>query len=122
MLSSELQNQLFSLLVPPDILASFDIISVDEKEEEIIIILLEKASKIPAELVGKDYVQNGYLNDLELQSAPIQCKTCYLKLRRRRWKEQKSADSKGCFNSYDFNYTGTKATKQFGAFLKENSG
>ena len=118
--NKNLQEQLYSLLVPSEILISFDIVSIMEKEEEIIIKLLEKEDLVPNILAGKEWVLNGYMNEYEIQSAPIQCKTCYLKLRRRRWKQRGTLDSTNCHNEYDYTSPGTKATKMFGAFLKEN--
>ena len=117
---NQLQDQLYSLLVPSEILLSFDIVSVIEKKEEILINLLEKEELIPLVLAGKASVLNGFMNVLEIQSSPIQCKTCYLKLKRRRWKQRGTSDSTNCHNEYDYTSPGTKATKLFGAFLKEN--
>lgn len=116
----ELNNQLYSLLIPKEILESFTIEQIKESEELIEISLLEK-ELIPAELTGKQAVLNGYMNPIELHSYPIQGKTCYLKLKRRRWKLKGTSNSSNCHNEYDFAAEGTKATKQFGAFLKENN-
>jgi hypothetical protein len=45
-------------------------------------------------------------------------KKCILKLVRRRWKEKNNTSS-SYHNSYFFAQKGTKATPDFGAFLKE---
>ena len=116
---SELQSQLYDLLLPVEILDSFEIVKIKKSEEIVEIELIEK-ELIPSELIGKQAVLNGYMNPIELQSYPIQGRRCYLKLKRRRWKAQGTRDSTNCHNEYDFAAEGTKATKMFGAFLKEN--
>jgi hypothetical protein len=115
----QLQAQLWSLLVPKEILIYFEIIRVVELATKISIYLTEKQDLIPEKLKGKEPVLNGYLNDLELQTYPIQGKSCHLVLRRRRWKEQGTDGRQSYWNEYDFAAEGTKATKAFGAFLKE---
>lgn len=115
-----IQSQLLELIIPKEILFSFDTESMKESEDIVEIHLVEK-ELIPAELSGKQAVLNGFMNQIELQSFPIQGRTCYLKLKRRRWKIQGTTDSTNCHNEYDFAAKGTKATKLFGAFLKENS-
>lgn len=115
----ELQERLYKLLIPADILVSFEIENIKESEEIVEIELIEKAV-IPLQLNDKQAVLNGYMNPIELQSYPIQGRKCYLKLKRRRWKVQGTTDSTNCHNEYDFAAEGTKATKMFGAFLKEN--
>ena len=119
MKKEEIQLQLYSLVVPKEILFSFEIENIKESEEIVEIALVEK-ELIPSELKGKQAVLNGYMNPIELQSYPIQGRKCYLKLKRRRWKAQGTTDSTNCHNEYDFAAEGTKATKLFGAFLKEN--
>jgi hypothetical protein len=119
MQKEELQRRLFSLLIPEEILVSFEIENIKESEEVIEIELVEK-ELIPTQLIGKQAVLNGYMNPIELQSYPIQGRKCYLKLKRRRWKQRGTTDSTNCHNEYDFAAEGTKATKMFGAFLKEN--
>lgn len=115
-----LTNQVCGLLIPKEILDSFTIEQIKEGEEIIEIFLLEK-ELIPIALTGKEAVLNGYMNPIELHNYPLQGKTCYLKLKRRRWKIKGTSNSTNCHNEYDFAAEGTKATKAFGAFLKENN-
>jgi len=119
MKKEDLQAHLYSLIIPKEILLFFDIEDIKESEEIVDIYMLEKEI-IPPELVGKQAVLNGFMNPIELQSFPIQGRKCYIKLKRRRWKAQGTTDSTQCHNKYDFAAEGTKATKMFGAFLKEN--
>jgi hypothetical protein len=114
---NSIQAHLYSLLIPEEILASFEIDSITEKEEDLFIYLTEKESCLPSTDV--DLVQNGFMNPLELNSFPITGKRCFLKLKRRKWKLRGSDGSSSYTNSYDFTLEGTKATKLFGSFLKE---
>ena len=57
------------------------------------------------------------MNPIELQTFPTKGKEVFLLLKRRRWKIVGSSQSH--FNSYTFHEEGMKATREFGAFLKE---
>jgi hypothetical protein len=97
------------LLVPEEILSSFAIDSITEKEEDLFIYLTEKESCIPSKPV--DLVQNGFMNPLELNSFPILGKRCFLILKRRKWKPRGGDGSSSYTNTYDYTLEGTKATK-----------
>jgi len=116
---AELQTELLLMFVPEDILAHFVLQRIIKKSSSYTVELDEKADRTPVELKGKIAVLDGYLNIIELQSFPIQAKKCYLRLRRRRWKEQGTDGKQSYWNDYDFAAEGTKATKAFGDFLKE---
>lgn len=116
---NSLENELLQMLVPSEILAHFDVQRIRRNETEITIELDEREDQVPVVLKGKVSVLDGFLNPLELQSFPIQAKKCYLRLRRRRWKEKGSDGTQSYWNEYDFAAEGTKATKAFGDFLKE---
>ena len=106
----QLQLHLSSLLVPKEILDDFEITSIVDKSTNITIMLTEKPDRIPEKLKGKESVLNGYMHDLELQTYPLQGKSCYLKLRRRRWKEKGSDGKQAYWNEYNYAAEGTKAT------------
>lgn len=110
----------YHLIVPSDILMYFEVTDVMEREEDITLTLIEKSDYLPVNSTGKSLVLNGYMHPLELSHFPIQGKSFYLRLIRRRWKEQNTVERQSYFNEYDFAAEGTKATKTFGAFLKEN--
>ena len=109
----------YHLILPLDILKYFEVTGVEEREEDITITLIEKSENFPI-IEGKSIVLNGYMNPLELLHYPIQGKSCYLRLIRRRWKGEGTDGKPSYYNTYDFAAEGTKATKTFGAFLKEN--
>lgn len=103
-------------VVPKQWLESFEITELQELEKEWRITLVEKEPLIPRELKGRDVVQNGYMNPVEVEDYPMRGKSTYLQFIRRRWKER--GQSTGYANEYDFHPKGMKATKEFGAFLK----
>lgn len=108
---------LIKLVVPSEILTHFEVSEIQDFTDRTEITLTEKENLIPAALRDKSAVLNGYWNAIELQTFPQQGKACYLKLRRRKWKEAGGGESYG--NNYHYNIDGTKATRDFGAFLKE---
>lgn len=113
---SAIREHLYSLLVPKEILDSFEIASVTEKDEELLIDLVEKETRVPK--YNGNLVLNGFMNIIELDSFPVSGKRCFLRLKRRKWKVIGSDGSTSYFNAYDYTTKGTKATKAFGAFLK----
>ena len=118
---TSIQSHLLSLLVPSDILTSFEISQVIENDTELLIELIEKASLVPKALNGKQVSLDGYMNATTLQHYPQMGKQYYIHLKRRRWKEMGVQGGKSYHNEYIFTAAGTMATKSFGAFLKRNS-
>jgi len=116
-----IEEHILRLLVPQEILESFELNKIIENDSELLFDLIEKASCIPQPIAGKEVVLDGYLNVTTLQSFPQNGKQCYIHLRRRRWKEKGSPDNKAYHNEYEYTAAGTMATKSFGAFLKRNS-
>ena len=75
-----IDTQLFSFLIPKEILIDFEIKNIEDTEELLIIELVEKLQNISK--LGKDetLVNNGFMNPLELQHFPMNGKKCVLKL------------------------------------------
>ena len=115
-MEERIMDMLVRLIVPEEILKSFNVSALKEWGDSYEITLTEKEDLVPEALKGKQAVLDGYWNALELQTFPQKGKACYLKLIRRKWKE--SGGSQGYGNSYHYNVDGTKATEDFGAFLK----
>ena len=109
-------EQVLEALLPKEWLRPFDITEVKELEKEWQITLVEKEHLVPEKLRGKEVVQNGYMNPVEMTDFPLRGKQTYLKFFRRRWKEPGADESYN--NDYDFHPKGMKATKEFGDFLK----
>ena len=116
----ELFNSFSKLFVPPEILSHFEVTGLEEIGDVIQIELKEKkdAHHIPKQILkeGKA-VLDGFCNKIEIQTFPAQGKEVFLTLYRRKWKIKGTSISYS--NSYSFTEKGMKATKDFGAFLKE---
>jgi hypothetical protein len=116
MLTENLFASLASIVVPKDYLNDFEIVSVEEKPSEWVITLHEKADRIPAALMGKSSVLDGFCNPITILSHGFSMKKIYLQLYRRRWKEPVS--NRHYHNEYDLHPEGMKTTRKFAAFLK----
>jgi hypothetical protein len=115
-----MSHELIKLFVPDYILEHFEYESLTELSGVIRIVLVEKQDPehLPKSILNKgQVVSDGFMNPLELQTFPTKGKEVFLLLKRRRWKIKGS--SKSYFNTYDFHQEGMKATREFGAFLKE---
>ena len=116
----ELFNSFSKLFVPSEILTHFEVTGLEEIGGVIQIELKEKkdANHIPKQILkeGKA-VLDGFCNKIEIQTFPAQGKEVFLTLYRRKWKIK--GTTKSYSNRYDFTEKGMKATKDFGAFLKE---
>ena len=119
--ADSIQTHLYRLIIPEDILSNFEIESVIENQEELLIVLVEKEILVPLALKGKEACLDGYLNAVTLQHFSVIGKKCYLQLKRRGWKEKGQKEGKSVHNEYQFTASGTMATQAFGAFLKRNS-
>jgi hypothetical protein len=117
-MEKNLYTELLKLIAPKEITDNFELVEIIEKETSITLYFKELETKIPPELQGKEVVQDGYLNKLELQTFPLKDKTVYLAIQRRRWKE-KGTTSPSYDNTYNLHIEGMKTTNEFGAFLKE---
>lgn len=116
-----MEKSLLDLVCPQSIQRSFKLVSIGEKEHIIELLFEEDKELVPAALSDKSVVLDGFCNSLSLLSFPIKAKPTFLVLKRRRWKIQ-GGDNTHYSNEYDFAQDGTKATKEFAAFLKEVHG
>ena len=120
-IKKEMQD-ILTLIVPKEILAHFDYEQYREESGVFLIELVEKddLDHIPKSILREGKVlHNGYMNSIDLQTYPLQGKEVFLRLKRRRWRMKHDETKKSYFNEYDFSFPGIKATKAFGAFLKE---
>ena len=115
-----MDKDLIKMFVSEDILSHFEFEGYEYIDGVYKIYLIEKddLERVPKEILktGKA-VRDGYMNSLELQTYPVNTKEVFLHLKRRRWKVK--GTNKGYHNIYKFHREGMKATKSFGAFLKE---
>lgn len=108
------------MFVPSEYLKDFEPNSIEERPDEWVIELVEKADRVPAALRGKEVVLDGYCNEVDILTHGFSLKKIYLRLVRRRWKEK--GGSKHYSNEYDLHLPGMKTTREFRDFLKEIGG
>lgn len=96
---------------------NFEVQEFIEKENECILIVIEKNDRIPEELKGKEVILNGYKEKIEIIEHPFMEKLFYIQFFRRKWKEKGGTESYS--NTYELHPPGMKATQEFGDFLKE---
>jgi hypothetical protein len=124
-----MDQSIIGLFIPQEILEHFEYQGMEEISGCIYLICHEKSdvSHIPKEIIriGKAKL-DGFANKIDIQTFPAQGKEVFIRLYRRKWRikyipkimEDKIHD-KAYTNQYDFIAEGAKATKEFGAFLKE---
>ncbi len=116
-----LYSGIVDLIAPGEISKNFEIVTINEKGESIIILFEEKANLIPQGLKGKDDVVDGFLNPVDLRTFPLKDKTIYLSIKRRRWKEC-GKTNKRYHNTYNLHRRGMWTLNDFGDFFKEELG
>ncbi len=117
---ANLAEEIYKVLVPAEYLADFDLTHVENKQEEWILELVEKEDRIPQALLGKSVVLDGYCNEIDILSHAFSLKKIYLRMIRRRWKEQGTTTHYS--NDYNLHIPGMKTTREFRDFLKEIGG
>lgn len=117
---SNIPEQAYRIFIPQEYLNDFEVNHIEEQANEWIIELVEKEDRIPKDLRYKEVVFDGYCNSIDILTHAFSLKKIYLRLIRRRWKEQ--GGTKGYSNEYDLHIPGMKTTKEFGDFLKEIGG
>ena len=113
-------EEVLKILIPEEYLKDFEPNRVENKPTEWVIELVEKADRIPAALIGKEAVLDGYNNEIDILTHAFSLKKIYLRLIRRRWKEK--GTSLHYSNEYDLHIPGMKTTREFRDFLKEIGG
>jgi len=79
-----LNTELLSLFLPEGLLDYFTVTSID-KQEESFTIILEENNILPIEYSGNKLISKGFYDQVSVQGFPIRDRSCYLKLKRRRW-------------------------------------
>jgi len=110
-------EKIAQVLVPKGILQDFLVVDVHELKDEWLLVLEEKAERIPKSLEGKDVVLDGFYDSIDLISGVLMDQVIYLRIRRRRWKER--GDTKHFHNQYAHQFKGMRTTERFANFLKE---
>ena len=116
-------EQLARLVLPREILDSFDIVKIETDESDIdamsmTIHLDERMNESLQQ--SKDYESKGFMDAVCITDFPIRDHKVILKLRRRRWKNIETGET--FVERISVTESGTRYSKEFAAFLKETYG
>ena len=109
-------EQLLRYLLPQEIFKYFDLVAIQERENQLELSLDEKPIK-PIAHSDKELALYGFDEAVRIQDFPIREKSVYFIVRRRKWRDKNT----GKIYSTQWNLTagGTSYTKEFADFLKE---
>ena len=110
---------LLSYQLPKGVLDYFELVSVEEEKDKLVLQLDELNVK-PLGHQAKNLESKGFLPAVRLEDFPIREHLVYLLVRRRKWVDKQTG--KTVINTYDLSARGTSYTQEFGAFLKEVAG
>ena len=109
-------ENIIGYILPKEFVEYFDLISIEEGEEQLIFNLDEK-NELPPEHKDKKLESKGFLPATHLTDFPIRDRQVTLRIRRRKWVDK--ATGKTYTREWDLRAKGTNYTKEFAAFLKE---
>lgn len=112
------------LLVPKRFRGIFSVLQGMEKENELVVTLVENEECMPKEAKelqekGIKIVKNGYFNTVEVLAGNRFLYPLYIKFKRRRWKNTKTGEEYS--NQYEFHPEGLKVLHEFAEHLKKIS-
>lgn len=105
----------YDLLLPSGLLDFFEVISVDELDDTIILHLDEKLLS-ESENADNKYLSKGFYPPSDINDFPIRNKRLLLRLRRRRWQDKTTGLP--FMRDLSLVVIGTHLTHEFAAFLK----
>ncbi len=111
------KRTLEEMLVEKKWLENFEIEKLIEKGKEWGVVLKEKSGNIPKEAIGRDIIQKGYVNEVEVLHGSLRTMPLYIKFKRRRWRDKETG--KDYINQYEFHPEGSKVSHEFAAYLKK---
>jgi len=114
-------NTLLPLVLPEVFCKYFELTKVlkDERAERMDL-YLQEINEIPIEYVNSRIVSKGFFDEVTIQDFPLRGFKVYLHIRRRRWLNEDT--NQIVYRNWDVIAKGTRITKEFAAFLKENGG
>ena len=115
----ELAKTLLGFVASQVITDHFELVSIKECKDHLILEFEEFVELVPPELSGREINLCGFTNKIELHTFPQKGKSCYLYIKRRKWEDRSTG--KTYSNNYDLHQEGMKATDELGAFLKKNN-
>ncbi len=112
----EVLKSLLSYQLPKGVLDYFELVSVKQEEDKLVL-QLDELNKKPLTHQDKSLESKGFLPAVRLEDFPIREHMVYLLVRRRKWIDKQTG--KTVINTYDLSADGTSYTQEFGVFLKE---
>lgn len=112
--------QLAELVLPSELLHYFIIVKIEQSSTQFRIHLDEKMEKDLSD--DFHFESKGFMDPVEVTDFPIRDHKVVLVLRRRRWTDTRTGKSFSLPLSMDVTASGTRYSKEFGAFLKETYG
>ena len=111
-------KELLSYVLPKELIASFELVDLQEKEE-VLHLYLDEYNIVPEEYQALSLSPNGFYEESTLKDFPLRDKKVVLHIRRRRWID---AQGKSYSRSWDLAAEGTRYSREFAFFLKETFG
>lgn len=109
-------EQLLRYLLPQEIFEYFDLVAIQERDNQLELSLDEKPIK-PTAYSDKDLSMYGFDEPVRIQDFPIRERSVYFIVRRRKWRDKSTG--KIYSNRWDLTASGTSYSKEFADFLKE---
>jgi hypothetical protein len=104
------------MLLPAGLLDYFDLVKIEQKEEDLSLYLEEK-NLAPNGYENVKLESKGFMPEIAVQDFPIRNNKVMLYIKRRRWLVIESGEM--IKRDWDIVQKGTRITKDLGAFLKE---
>ena len=105
------------IVLPSEILDHFEIAGVQQSPTEIHIYLDEMNAGLSSDV---NFASKGFMEAVNVTDFPIRDHKVILVIRRRRWTDLRTGKSFSLPISLDIACKGTRYSKEFGAFLKED--
>lgn len=110
-----MEKDIVELFLPAGMLEYFKVTGVDKSGESVTIDLEEQ--NVPLTEYGKQKLTSkGFHEPITVKDFPIRGKSCFLKIKRRRWQIEQSG--KTVSRDWDLVAKGTRMTEEFATFLK----
>lgn len=111
-----MKDQLSALLFPAGLLDYFEVVSINDSNEQYIFDLDEK-NIVPPQKNKKDLESKGFYSQESVSDFPLRGKRCTLRIRRRRWLDKSTGEI--VQRDWKLIAQGTRITSEFASFLKE---
>ena len=119
-MENEYLQMLVRVVLPAQLLDYFTVSGVEQTSTEIHISLDEKMS--PSLSADVHFESKGFMEAVNVTDFPIRDHKVILRIRRRRWVDNRTGKSFSIPIDLDMVAKGTRYSKEFGAFLKETYG